>query len=482
LVDFARPYALLLLLPALAWIYWTYTSRKLPVKRMAALWLLRSKTPVARRSRFADLRLAMLLLSGLLIAFAFADPRMNAARPKRLAIVLDASASMTAGDKHTRFGRARKRAAEMLLGVRTGLLVRAGISPTASGPATGRALRERLGDMIAGDRHADLRAAVAAARTLLPGAPVVVIGDTAPAPELHAAFLSVAGTEENVGITALSPRFAAVFNAGSRPWRGLLTSGEDSFTLNIASGRFATVSFSTAATRRTAALAPGDRMDLDQTAYLAYGSPRVRLASADPVLVRALSALNARVDTGNAPFEIRTGTPPEPPAGRPIVYFAAAGGPPRPVFDFEPLHPLTRSVELVGYSLPAPPPPPGKEWSILARHDNGDGVIFARGNELYLPPASSMRDIPALIVLLYNWLAPQIVSFEPLGWRGRLEPGFYQGRAVSLLNYGETRLPRSDKDNLQPLTSQKSVAPWLALLAAALLVLQAPRPQRKAVG
>jgi len=485
LVGFEHPFVLILLPFVLGWIYWAYARRRPPVAPAAGVWLLEGSRVRGRALRRVDLRLLALLLAGALMLLALAAPSLRDRRPEQLVVVLDASASMAASPDGgpSRFDRARERAADLLYGIGEGVLVRAGLEPAVFGPAEGTELQSRLADLLPGDAAADLRAAARAGLQRLPGAPVLVVGDTPPPPGLRAGFLDVAGREANVGLTTLRPDFAVVFNAGPQRWRGSLSSGGAAYTLDLLPERFAVVRFDDAQGRRVAALAPGDALALDQTAYLAQHAPQVILPDPDPALRRALAALDVRFTSGRGVAVVRRGLPPREPYGRPAVHFAPeAAAPPKPVFDVDPLHPFTRGVELVGYRLPAPPSPVGDGWRVLASQADGRGVIYARGGELYLPPLASLQDLPALIVLLYNWSRPLVRSYEPLGQDGRLAPGFAGGRAYSLLNYDETRLPRPQGDRLEPLTSRRSLAAWLALAAATLLALQAPRPARRTVG
>jgi len=486
LVGLSQPYLLALLPLVLGWIYWTYARRRPPVVPAAGVWLLQRTAGGGRARRRFDLRLALLLLAGAAMGLALTAPWLRLGRPPRLVVVIDASASMSArgSDGRSRLDRARERAAPRLEGARRAVLVRAGLEPQAWGPTDGSRLEPQLTRLRAGDAVGDLERAVALGRARLPDAAVLVVGDAPPPASLRAGFLNVAGDEPNAGITALGPRFAAVYNAGPGVWNGTLTSGQQRFALRLAPGRFATFTFDRAADRRTAVLAPGDAMLLDQKALWIARPARVRVETAGMGGVdRALAVLGVRRVTGRAQAEVRTVLPPERPARLPTLYFAPAGAAaPQVVHDVDPTHPFTRGVKLVGYRLPAPPPPPGAGWRTLATQADGRGVIFVRGSELYLPPEAALRNLPAFVVLIYNWLQPLADSHRPLGWNGVLEPTVRDGYAVSLLDYRETRLPRPAADRLAPVTAARPLAPWLALLSALLLALQAPRPAKKALG
>ena len=486
MVGFGHPYLLTLLPLVLGWIYWTYARRRPLVVPAAGVWLLERSRGRGRARRRLDLRLVLLLLTGTATVLALAAPTWRSAKPERLVVVLDASASMTAtgADGRSRFDRARERAAAWLEDAPKAVLVRAGLQPRGFGPARGAGLLATLEALRAGDAGADLERAVALGRRLLPDAAVLVIGDAPPPAELRVAFLDVAANEPNAGLTALGPRFAAVYNAGPGSWNGRLTSSGRSWELRLPPGRFAALDLEDTQPRRSAALRPDDAMALDQKAYLLERPPRVRLQVDAPGVARALAALGARrAGPSGAQAEVRPGPPPERPAQRPTLYLAAAdAAAPEVVYDVDPTHPFTRGVELVGYRLPAPPPPPGSGWRALATRADGLGVIYARGDELYLPRPKALRDLPAFVVLLYNWLEPVGTSYRPLGWNGVLEPGIRDGFAVNLLDYAETRLPRPSGDRLAPLSQPRPFGAWLALLAALLLVLQAPRRRPGAVG
>lgn len=485
MVGFAQPYLLILLPLVLGWIYWTYVRQRPPVVPAAGVWLLRRSGGQGRARRRFDLRLALLLTAGAAIGLALTAPRIQLGRPEQLVLVVDASASMAArgADGRTRLARARERAAPWLASARRAVLVRAGIEPRAWGPASGRRLEQQLSRLRAGDAAADLERAVALGRARLPNAAVLVVGDTPPPKSLEAGFLNVAGNEANAGITALGPRFAAVYNAGPGTWTGTLTSAREQFALQIAPGRFGTVGFEQAAKQRSAVISPGDALSLDQKALWTEHLPRVRVENNDAGVERALIVLGVQRVTGKAEAAVRTMVPPERPAPLPTLYFAPTGAsPPEVVSDVDSTHPYTRGVELVGYRLPAPPPPPGEGWRTLVTQANGRGVVFARGAELYLPPAEALRDLPAFVVLVFNWLQPLTNPYRPLGWNGVLEPSLQGGYAVNLLSYRETRLARPAPDRLEPLAQNHPLAPWLALLAALLLALQAPRTTKKALG
>ncbi|HGY09798.1 MAG TPA: VWA domain-containing protein [Oceanithermus profundus] len=485
MVGFGHPWLLFLLPFVLGWIYWTYARRRPPVVPAAGVWLVARARARGRAFRRFDLRLLALLLAGAATVLALAAPSLHLGRPRRIVVVVDASASMAARDASgaSRLDRAREKAASWLRPAHEAVLVRAGLEPRTFGPASGRALERVLADLQAGDAAAYLARAVASGRALLPGAPVLVVGDAPPPEALGAGFLDFAGHERNAGLTALGPRFAAVYNAGPTAWEGVLESEGERRELRLGPDRFYATTFESARPRRTARIAPADALALDQVALVNVAPPRVRLLAEAPAAARALKVLGARISERDVQGEVRIAQPPPTPAPRPTLYFAPeAAAPAAPVFDVDPTHPFTRSVELVGFRLPPPPPPSGEGWRVLAALEDGAGLAYARGGELYLPPLRALQDLPAFVALVHNWLAPQRPTSRPLGWRGVRVPGLHGGQAVNLLSYRETRLPRPTGDRSGPVTARRPLAPWLALLAAVLLVAQAPRRRLQAVG
>ncbi len=479
MVTFERPELLSLGL-LLGWVYWIYARQRPPLVPAAGVWLLQKGGARGRHRRRLDLRLALLLLAGAFTVLALAGPSRPQDRPGELVVVVDASASMAARDAagKSRMERARERARPWLQAAERAVVVRAGVEVRTWGPASGEALLARAEPWTAGASSAKLEAAIQEGRRLLPGAPVLVVGDADPGIE-GVAFLEVAGNEANVGITALTGGFAAVYNAGPTPWQGELTVGGARRSLSVPPGRFATATFERGAARLEAALSGDDALALDQRAFWREGRPRVALELEDEAVARALEVLGAqRTRRAAADARVVAGTPPHEPAELPTLYFATETQGEALVSDVDPTHPLTRGVELQGQRLPVPAPPPGG-WRAIVHAADGRGLVYARGGELYLPPAQALAQQPAFIVLLYNWLEPLRAKPAPL--RAGERPGFTPAGARSLLSYAETNLPRPRGDRLDGVLDRRSLAPWLALLAALALV-GADRLRRQAVG
>ncbi|WP_457629563.1 BatA domain-containing protein [Oceanithermus sp.] len=479
MVTFERP-ALLLLGLLLGWVYWIYARQRPPLVPAAGVWLLQKGGARGQHRRRLDLRLALLLLAGALTVLALAGPTRPQGRPSKLVVVVDASASMAARDTagKSRVERARERVRPWLEAADRAVVVRAGVEVRAWGPASGKALLAHAEPWTAGASSAQLEAAIREGRRLLPGAAVLVVGDADPGLE-GVAFLDVAGNEPNAGLTALTGGFAAVYNAGPGPWRGELTVEGERQSLNVPPGRFATATFERDAARLKAALSKDDALALDQQAFWRESRPRVALELESEAVARALAVLGARrTRTAAADGRVVAGTPPREPAALPTLYFATETQGEALVSDVDPTHPLTRGVELQGQRLPVPAPPPGG-WRAIVRAADGRGLVYARGGELYLPPAEALARQPAFVVLLYNWLEP--LRAEPAPLRAGERPGFTPTGARSLLSYAETNLPRPQGDRLNDVLGRRSPAPWLALLAALALV-GADRLRRQAVG
>jgi len=470
MVELRNPLALLLLaLLPLVW-YW-YRRRRSRQRPATALWLLSHGKKQNRRRRYIDLRLLTLLMALFLLVLALSGPELELAKSRKLIIVIDASASMAAGDQSgdSRLAAAMERARRPLIGADEAVLVRAGLEPRAFGPTTGKALVSRLEKIQAGDARADLQAAGSLGQSLLPGAPVLVISDAAP-PENADGYLNVAGNGQNAGITALGPGFAAVFNAGPANWHGKLRGEGETHELRIPPGRYAVVRFVKESPFRRASLSAGDSLNLDDLAFVEQEPVPVELRLTGPTIERALLALGARIAPRAARARIDS-APPEEPGKTPTVYFATSAGAPATVAEVDTADRFMRGVGLLGQTFHLPPPPAGSGWRVLARDTGGRPLIWRRGSDLYLPPLADWEDQPALIVLLYNWLSPLSNVTLPLGTDGVLRPAHRGGKSYSLLNVAETNLPRPRPDRLSGLNQAAEYSHWLAILAALFLLI-----------
>jgi len=472
-LTFARPAALWLLpLGLLIW-YW-HRSRRPPARPATALWLLESGRGKNRSRHHLDVRLLLLLTSFALLVLALAGPAVVRGSPERLVVVIDASASMGANDRDgSRLEYGKTQAAKWLEKSNEAVLVRAGNEISVYGPARGYDLLPRLHSLRAGDASANLEKAAAAGQKILPGAAVLLISDSAPVGGVSG-YINTAGEGQNAGITALGPDYAAVFNAGPQTWHGKLSSEGQVFELSISPQRFSLVRFADAKDSRKAEISTSDALSLDDTAYFLARKPTVRLELNDPAITRALLAVGARLSASNPVGVVSAGQPTPTPGRLPTLWFAKSAGADVVVAEVDSTDQLMQGVALTGKRFPAPEPPPGNDWRLLARSSSGQGLVWRRGGDVYLPPSASWRDDPALVVLLYNWLSPYLNAVRPLGEDGVLQPQLRGGVAYSLLNVGETNLPRPRADRLSGLKTRFSLSNWLAL-AAALLVLIASR-------
>lgn len=449
-MTFAHPLLLTLLPPLLGLIYWLYRRRRPRERRVAGLWLWQQAWRRGRARRRLDLRLFLLLLAGLSAGLALSGPRLELDRPGPLVLVLDASASMAATDRApSRLEWAKAQVRERLSSSPRAVLVRAGRSNELFGPAAGRELLDELERIRAGDDQANLTAAVALGKSRL-NAPALVLSD-APPPENADGYLNAAGNGQNVGITAVGAGFVAVGNSGPGPWRGEVSVGGRSYRLEVPAGGFSTLEVPPTPTLRVR-LNTTDALSLDNAAEFSRRNVRVALEGNSPALERLLGLLGT-VRSSNPEVRFSFAPPPQnPPAFS--VYFARGSSGEAIVDDVERTVPYLRGAELVGFRLPIPPAPPAT-WQPLVRSETGQALAWFHPNGLYLPDPASLQNLPAFPVLLYNLIVPR--SEQRRG----------------LLSAGETLLPRPQPDRPLPPALRLELAPWLALLAAAVLGLEA---------
>ncbi len=446
-IAFGLPWLLLLIPPALGLVWWWYRRRRPPERKMAGLWLWQKALRKGQARRRFDLRLFLLLVSALLLSLALSGPKVSLHRPGELVLVLDASASMAATDvPPSRLERAKEIARERLSASPRAVLVIAGRSLQTFGPAAGRSLLGNLEGLRPEGSDTDLETAVARGKALLPGARVLTIADRA-APSGSDGYINVAGNGANVGITAIGPGFVAVGNAGPGLWRGELLVDGRRYALEVPARGYS--SLEVPSSTPTARIVGNDALALDNEARFSRRLVRVEVSGRSPALERLLALLGtSRGSPGELAFEV--GTPRREPR-RFTVFFAQQASGQATVWDVERTLPYLRGAELVGYSLPIPPPPAAPNWLPLAISETGQALAWYHPNGVYLPPAERLQDLPAFPVLLYNLIAP----------RGELQSG--------LLTPDETFLPRPSPDQPLPPTLTLPLAPWLALLAALLL-------------
>ncbi|GEM_PF-2328660 len=468
-LTFAQPAALTLLPLALV-IYWLYRIRRLPQEKRAALWLIESGKATAAALRRLDIRLALLLLSFLFMVLALSRPLLLS-RPGELVLVIDASASMAAqSGSSSRWRKAVGAAAPWIEAADRIVLVRAGLRAAAFGPYKSEKAAKILDSLRPGDARADLAAAARAGLRLLPGARVLYISDAAAPACSGCGYINVADDAANVGITRLGADFAVVYNSGRKRKTIKLTSEGEGIKLLIPAHRFAVARFKARLPRRAARLQVDDALPLDNIAYYLKGKVRVRNMVNDAYLARALAALDVG-ESGNARLRVVYGPPGKGDAALASYYVARRLGEVKTVYAVNESLPYGRGLSLIGAKLPLLERPSEGRWLPLVSDRTGNGLIWVRGRDVYAPPGHSWQDNPAMLVLLYNWLQPFRERLRPLGWQGRLEPGFFGGIAVSLNSAAETKLPRPRPSSTRALQDSRSLSPLAALLAAALLVL-----------
>lgn len=435
-----------LLLPVLLLIYLLYRRGGVRPKPWAGVWLWRRGRARRFRPRL-DLRLWLLLLAGAALVLALEDPPLL---PSPLVLVVDTSASMAAQEgRRTRLDLAKERALPLLERAPEAVLVEAGETPRAYGPAPGVALRGRLLALEARAGGADLEGGVALGRRLM-RAPVVVATDGPPPPGVEG-YLGVGSPAENLGIVAVAGGFLAVGNGGfSLRTARVLVEGRP-YTLPVPPRGYARLEGLPPTFQ--ARLLGEDALPLDDTAGFALRPLGVRLPPR-PALLRLFALLGAR--PGDE-VRVEVGSPTGAPE-RPTLYLAREGGAPAAVLATLP-HPLLEGVALLGARLPAPPPPP-PPWRPLAEGEGGVGLIYWTEEGLYLPPLSALEDKPFLPLLVYNFLRP------------------YREARSGLLSPQETLLPTPGESFLPE--GQGGGGRFFALLALGLLLLElALWPRRK---
>jgi len=210
-------------------------------------------------------------------------------------------------------------------------------------------------------------------------------------------------------------------------------------------------------------LLEGDALALDDQSFFLFKRPEVALFLDHPALRRLLAIIGARPGK-RGEIEVRSETPTSLPE-KPTLYFAETSLDWALVADREAGHPYLLGAELLGELLPVPPPP-GERFFPIASDAEGRGIIYAGENALYLPPLEEIKDLPAFVVMVYNFFAPHLRAKKPLGADGVLTPGVKDGVAYVLENPRETLLPAGGEDRPPPLGGRFTLAPLFFLLAA----------------
>lgn len=456
-LGFLLPWALLALAPVWGLIWWWYRRRRPAPRPVAGIWLWQQAKQKGQSRRRFDLRLFLLLLGATMAILAIASPKLELQLPGELVVVLDTSASMSATDvAPNRLERAKQVIRQQLERSPRAVLVTVGDKTQTYGPALGQSLVPLLGAIQAQSKSADLQVGVARGRQLLPGAKVLVVADAEPPAEADG-YINVAGSGQNIGISAVAPGFLALANSGPGRWSGQVQVGGKNHSVNVPAGGYATLEVPDPDFE--ARLMGQDVLSLDDQASFGRRLVRVDFSGNAPALERLLSVLGtARGTPAELNFEL--GTPKTDPTGY-TVYFATQANGSAQVLDVERTQELLRGVELVGYALPIPATPKGTRWRALASGENGKILAWYQEKGLYLPPVEALQNLPAFPVLLYNLIAP----------RSEIRKG--------LLRPAESLLPRPRADIPLPPALTVFLAPWLALLAASVLALEAWLFRRK---
>lgn len=416
--------------------------------------------------------------------------------------------------------------------VRAGL--EAGVSEPLTAERT--ALRRALRALEAGDRDADLVRALELAHALAPEGHVHLITDGPTPPGRDFTYHPVGESALNYGITtfdtSLGQAYVAVTSNDPRPQEipvELLREGSVLARTNLlvpAMGQSG-VTFPIAdadgfiAARLLAP--PQDALALDDVAYAGQRRLTVTVGEDSAPVTRALQSLagleyrvTANAQEVAADARVLFGVADEDlPAGNVLVFQAAADEPRYlSIRDWDQSDPLLRFVGLrevvVGIS-PAAPSEDEPGWEtlaraadltpVLSRRRDDDGTVIRAAfhpsqTDLVLRPAfpafmaNAMNEFRGLSTVPLGTTLAQATDYEGRTVERVLAPGLYRSSsgtdaglvAASLLSVGETRLPTPeaapgrDANRAgrvgEPVRASRGLALWLALAAAALLLLE----------
>jgi Mg-chelatase subunit ChlD len=332
----------------LLWLLYLLRRRtRVPVSN-GFLW----RSAVAARVAAAPRRvrwnwlLALQTVILLLLVAALARPTLAWLRstPRRVVLVIDATASMQAREgARTRFELARAEAAAVVNDLRRGDLARLVVLKRAPEVVLDftddhGAVRRAIDGILSTDAAGELTEAVDFAATSLPAgqpADIYVFTDRAvrdAAPNVH--VISVGRASDNVGITALQARhqalsphdgelFVEVANFADAPRRARLriTAGrdvlrEDTVTLDAGARRAFVQPLAGAAGLLTAEIDIDDDLDADDRAYAIFnadGSIPVLLVSDGHVFLEQALRANPRLDVARMSASVYRAAPPDAP-------------------------------------------------------------------------------------------------------------------------------------------------------------------------
>ena len=500
--NFVAPAFLLglLFVPLVLWLHFVRRAQR--ERRVNALWLWTNEVSASQRARFwPNLLLALQLTAVIAASIGAAGPRLEL--PGRdLAIILDASASMTASDMGTasRLSVATRDAGALLGNARKILIVRAGLSASViAGPTSDRnEIRAALEKIQAGDSGSDLEGARRLARSLAPNADTHLFTSFDPPKNFRGTLHTVRGNGENIGITAFALRgtqaFVAFESNLQAPRNATVRLEHDGVlvarnTVRVPAGARATwlpkIKVESgeykASLENTSDSERLDALGLDDNAFAMIGAGRVLIAPAQDDVSRAVvSVPGVRAVTQNLPPNSSAGwgaivlvgripkrlppgnylifAPPEP-SGKPL-------GKLEPVTTWDASAPELRFASLdsvqARISSQAAPEIADGGWTVLARA--GTKAFISRGDgpgvrAVYVasdPADSDLRLRPAFPVMVFNVLSSylnvpakllgsRLPSPDPSNEVRAVEPGLFEiGNtrfAANLASSQQTRLP-----------------------------------------
>jgi hypothetical protein len=508
--NFVAPAFLLGLLavPVLLWLHFVRRAQR--ERRVNALWLWTNEVSASQRARFLpNLLLALQLTAVIAASVGAAGPRLEL--PGRdLAIILDASASMTAADMgqtdpglgaqpSSRLSVATRDASALFGNARKILIVRAGLSASVLAGPTGdrNEIRAALEKIQAGDSGSDLPGALRLARSLAPNAETHLFTSLEPPKNFRGTLHTIRGNGENLGITAFALRgtqaFVALEGNLRAPRNATVRLEHDGVlvarnVVRVPAGARATwlpkievePGEYKASLENTSDSVRLDALELDDTAHAVIGAGRVLVAPAQDDVSRAVvSVPGVRAVTQNLPPNSSAGwgaivlvgrIPKRLPPGNYLIF--APPEPPgkllgklEPVTTWDASAPELRFASLDGVqariSSQAAPEIADGGWTVLARA--GTKSFISRGDgpgvrAVYIasdPADSDLRLRPAFPVMVFNVLSSYLnVPAKPLGSRLPSPDPSIEVRAVEpgLFETGNTRfvanLASSQQTNL----------------------------------
>lgn len=361
----------LLALPAVLLLHFLRTRRRSRVVSALFLWRRAREAAEARRRFSASWLLLLQLLFVALAALALARPSLTlGAAPDRV-VVIDASASMAArSGAITRLDQARDVVDSLLGEPGRVALIRAGLDSRVIAPLDSERslIRERLRELTAGDRTAELQRALDLAAALAPSGEVHLISDGRAPPGESFVYHPVGGEAINYGITAfdtsIGQAYVAVSSSDPRPQEIALELRRDGrqlarSTLLVPARGQANATFplddEAGFLEARLEVPDEDALALDDVAFAGQRSLTVALAEASAPVVRALESIpgltlrvGSEADSAGPDARVIFGVEPvDLPDGNVLLFAAAAEDPVyRAIRDWDQGSELLRFVDL----------------------------------------------------------------------------------------------------------------------------------------